>query len=57
MQSAIAAAVSAIERSAEEPSDNGITSGRVSSLEEYNEDWSNYADGKSDAELVEQQWA
>ena len=45
LQSAIAAAVSAIERSVEEPSENSITSGSVSSLEEYIEDWPSYLVG------------
>ena len=45
LQSAIAAAVSVIERSVEEPSDYGITSGSVSSLEEYTEDGPSYLAG------------
>ena len=57
LQSAIAAAVCAIERSAEAPSDNSITRGSVSSLEEYTVAWPSYAGGISYAEVVEEQWA
>ena len=45
LQLAIVAAVLAIERSAEEPSDYGITSGSVSSVEEFTEDWPSYSVG------------
>ena len=46
LQSAIAAADSAIERSVDEPSDYGLaTSVSVSSLEEYTEDWPSYSAG------------
>ena len=52
---AIAADVSAIERSTEEPSDNSITGGSISSLEEYTEARPSYAGGISYAEGVEEQ--